>query len=83
MKIEELVKEAMCPPSSDLVKIANRPEYRKVVDLGYIAIPFILSKMSIIWDLALKEITGVKLPDNLDTNQRVAFWKKWAKENNY
>jgi len=81
--IKGLIKESEFTSSSDLEFIANRNCYKELIKLGEKVLPFIFeSKHLLIWDIALKKITKIDLPD-FDSNQRVKFWKNWAMENGY
>lgn len=83
-EIYSLIEKAESTPSSDLEFISKRKSYREVVDLGEKVIPFLLERNSILWDIALKELTNSGLPtEKYTTSERVEFWKKWAIENGY
>lgn len=82
--IYTLIEKAERTPFSDLDYISKLYEYREVVNLGESVIPFLLERNSIIWDIALKELTGCGLPsEEYTTTERVEFWNKWALENGY
>ena len=82
--IREMIRQGESTPWSDLEAIANRKEYRKVVDLGEMIIPYLLERNSIVWDRALSELTGEGLnPLEYDTSERKLYWIKWASENGY
>jgi hypothetical protein len=81
--IKELIKESEFTSSSDLEFIANRKSYKEIIKLGEKVLPFIFeSAHLLIWDIALKAITGIDLPD-YNSNQRVKFWINWAIKNGY
>jgi len=82
--IYTLIEKAERTPFSDLEHISNLNGYREVVDLGESVIPYLLERKSIIWDIALKELTGLGLPsEEYSTTERLEYWNKWASENGY
>jgi hypothetical protein len=82
--IYKLIEEGENTPSSDLEYISNRDPYREIVNMGSKVIPYLLERNSIIWDIALKEITGDGLSSHdHKTSERKEYWKKWGKENGY
>ena len=84
IEIKELIRKGEFTPSSDLEHISNRDPYKKVISFGRQALPYLFeSEHLLIWDIALKKITGVEISESLDSNQRVDFWKKWANKNGY
>jgi hypothetical protein len=84
IEIKELIRKGEFTTSSDLVQISNKEPYKKVISFGEKALPYIFeSEHLLIWDIALRKITNVDVSESLDSNQRVDFWKKWAKENGY
>ena|ERR1035437_7730665 len=82
--ILELIEDAETTNLPDLEEIAQRESYRKIVNMGEKIIPYLLKRNSIIWERALKELTGDG-PDPMESSvtERVEFWKNWAKENGY
>ena len=82
--IKQLIDEGENTPSSDLEYISKREAYQKVISMGVKAIPYLLERNNIIWDIALSQITGIGLDSTeYDTNERKEFWVKWGKENGY
>lgn len=82
--IYSLIQKAELSPFSDLEYISNLDGYREVVNLGESFIPYLLERKSIIWDIALKELTGFGLSsEEYSTTERVEYWNKWASENGY
>jgi hypothetical protein len=83
-EILSLIEKAESTPSSDLVNISKRKSYRDVVNLGKSIIPYLLERDSILWDIALRELTGDGLEsENYSTSERIEYWKSWAIENIY
>ena len=82
--IYQLIEDAESVPFSDLEAIANRAQYKKVVDIGERAVPLLLKRNLIIWSKALSEITGITLDTTVySTSERKEFWKNWATENGF
>ncbi len=82
--IYSLIERAESTPSSDLEFISKRESYRSVVNLGEKVIPYLIERNSIVWDIALKELTKSGLPsEDYTTTERVEYWKKWAIDNGY
>ena len=83
-EIISLIEKAESTPSSDLVNISKRKSYRDVVNLGKSVIPYLIERNSILWDIALRELTGDGLEsENHSTSERIEYWKNWAIENGY
>ena len=80
--IIDLMEKAKSSNSSDLEKISQREPYKKIVEMGDEAIPYLLKDMDLIWYRALSRITGVETVGNT-SKEVINFWKKWAKENGY
>jgi hypothetical protein len=83
-EIYTAIEKAESTPSSNLEEISKKENYRKVVNMGEKIIPYLLERNSIIWDIALKELTG----DGLDslyhtTSERLEYWQKWSHKNGY
>ena len=77
--IRELIKEGENTPSSNLEEIAEGEAYKKVINLGEKVIPHLLNRNSIIWDRALKQITGDGLNSlEYNTRERTEYWQNWA-----
>jgi len=77
-----LIKNAEVTNKSDLVEISKSEEYREVVNLGKMVIPYLLENNLLIWDIALKELTGLGLDsEKYNTQERVEYWKKWKINN--
>lgn len=82
--IYNLIEKAESTPSSDLEFISKRQSYRDVVELGEKVIPYLIERNSILWDIALKELTGDGLPsEKYTTSERVEFWINWGNKNGY
>jgi hypothetical protein len=82
--IYSLIEKAERTPFSDLEYISKLSGYREVVNLGEVVIPYLLERNSIIWDIALRELTNTGLsPEEYSTSERVEFWNKWGLENGY
>jgi hypothetical protein len=92
--IKKLIEEAESTNKSDLYAIADREPYKKVIEMGEYAIPFLLEKVingSALWNIGLCCITGVNYDNNVDnlnfyhinSDEVKDFWKKWASENGY
>lgn len=93
--IKKLIEEAEATNKSDLYAIADRVPYKKVVEMGEYAIPFLLEKVingSALWNIGLCRITGVDYDKynindlnfyHVNNDEVRDFWKKWASENGY
>jgi len=82
--ILKLIEESEMTNLPDLESISVRSPYRKIIEIGEKAIPFLIKRNSIVWDIALSEITGAGLnPLEHNTSERQEYWKKWATENVY
>lgn len=81
-KIMNLIQSAELTNSPDAVFISEREQYREVVKLGKLVLPFLIERKSYIWNIALKEITGVE-PIGDKSSEIVDFWTKWGLENGY
>jgi hypothetical protein len=80
--IYSLIESAERTPFSDPVYISNRDDYKRVIDLGEKVIPFLIERNSYIWNIGLKELTGVE-PIGKTSSEIVDFWNKWGLENGY
>jgi len=73
--------------SPDLEEISKSADYKKVVELGEIALPYLLETVkneSSFWLRALSEITGIKQNTSTQSSkERKDFWKKWSKDNGF
>jgi len=84
--IKSLIEKVENNNFADRDKIYNLPEYRKIIEIGNMAIPILLKTLNEnnLWIEALSKITGVKTDDNLKLSSEINdFWKNWAKENGY
>jgi hypothetical protein len=81
-EIYSLIEKAEDTSSSDPVYIANRDPYKKIIKIGKQIIPYLVERNSYIWNIALKEITGI-VPKGEKSSEIVDFWNKWALENGY
>ena len=81
-KIYSLIEEAENTPSSDPVHISSRESYKKVMELGNVVIPYLIERNSYIWNIALKELTGVE-PTGTKSSEIFEFWSKWGTKNGY
>ena len=78
ISIQELIDRAECTNLSDLESIAKKEEYRQIIQLGEDVIPYLIKRNNILWDIALKEITGEGLNSfNFTTKERVDYWQNW------
>ena len=82
VEIMNLIQSAEFTNSSDPVFISEREQYREVVKLGKLVLPLLIERKSYIWNIALKEITGVE-PIGDKSGEIVDFWTKWGLENGY
>ena len=82
--IKQMIESGENTPFSDLIAISERQEYKDVISLGKKIIPYLLERNCLIWDIALKQLTGKGL-DSLKykSSERQKYWKNWAKENGY
>ena len=88
--IEKLVEEIELKHGnvSDLDKISNLPQYRKIVEKGEISIPVLIKKLDeqscMFWIQALREISGEFLDKGIGKTDNIRnVWKKWSIENGY
>jgi len=82
--IKKLIEESENTNLPDLEMISNRISYINIIKLGRKVIPYLLDRDNIIWDRALKEITGDGLDPLLyNTSERMNYWRKWKLENGY
>ena len=82
--IKELILDSENSNLPDLFMISKNNSYQKVISYGKKVIPYLLERDSIIWDIALSEITGDGLSSlDYNTKDRLNYWKKWAIENEY
>ena|ERR1035437_9135383 len=93
--IKHLIEDAEHTNKSDLISIANRESYKKVISMGEMIIPYLLERLDhsgLIWDIALSKLTGVehdlyKVDElnfyHLSPIDVSDFWKKWASENGF
>lgn len=81
-EIYSLIEKAESTPSSDPVAISKREPYKKIVEMGNVVIPYLIERDSYIWNIALKNLTGI-IPDGNKSSEIVNFWKKWGFENGY
>jgi hypothetical protein len=71
--------------SSSLTAVARHPKYRKIIELGWNVLPFMLvdlQKNRRFWFPALHEITGIRPFDNRDagnSERMVQAWVQWGK----
>ena len=78
----KLIESAEMTNLSDPVKISESENYRKVVNFGKLSLPILIERKSYIWNIALKEITGIE-PIGVKSSEIVNFWVNWGKENGY
>lgn len=78
--IIRLIEDAESTPISDPVAISERKQYRKVIEIGQSVIPFLIERKLYLWNIGLKELTGVE-PKGENSNEIVNFWSKWLDEN--
>ena len=81
-EVINLIESAELTNSSDPILISKREKYRNVVKLGKSILPLLIERKSYIWNIALKEITGVE-PIGEKSSEITDFWVKWGKENGY
>lgn len=94
--IIKLIEEAECTNKADLYRISETTSYKKVIEMGEFAIPFLLKRINegpaAIWNIALSKITGVEYDkwnvDNLNFyhvngSEVKDFWKNWAEKNGF
>jgi hypothetical protein len=82
--IKLLIEKAEFTNKPDLVSISETENYRNIIKMGKKVIPLLLERNSIIWDIALKEITGDGISSlEYSTSERLKYWENWAKENGY
>jgi hypothetical protein len=81
-EIINLIESAELTNSSDPIFISEREQYRNVVKLGKLVLPLLIERKSYIWNIAIKEITGVE-PVGEKSTEITDFWIKWSKENGY
>lgn len=77
--IINLIEEAESTPSGNPEKIASSSEYRAIVNIGEEVVPILIERNKYIWNIALKEITGVN-PVGESSSEIKEFWKKWIQE---
>jgi hypothetical protein len=80
--IYSLIEKSENTSSSDPEYIANRESYKQVLEIGEKVIPFLIERESYIWNIALKELTGVD-PIGTKSSEIVEFWNKWGLKNGY
>jgi hypothetical protein len=81
-EVISLIESAELTNSSDPILISKREQYRNVVKLGKSVLSLLIERKSYIWNIALKEITGVE-PIGEKSSEITDFWVKWGKENGY
>jgi hypothetical protein len=78
----QLIEEVEKTNVSDPQKISEGESYRKIVSIGEKVVPFLIERKKYIWNIALKDITGVE-PVGNSSSEILEFWKNWMKENEY
>lgn len=72
--------------TSNLEKVYETIEYKKIIENGEASISILLEKINeqncMFWFKALSDITGVK--NDLEKTKDIRdFWNNWSKENGY
>jgi hypothetical protein len=81
-EIYTLIEKSESTPLSDPIAISQRDSYKKLLSMGDKVLPYILERKSYIWNIALKELTGVE-PIGDKSSEIMEFWEKWSIENGY
>jgi hypothetical protein len=81
-EIYALIEKAENTPLSDPIAISQRDSYKKLVSMGDKVLPYILERKSYLWNIALKQLTGVE-PTGDKSSEIMDFWEKWSIENGY